>query len=104
MRLYVGNINFKTTKQKLQELFEQFGTVSEATIILDRDTGLSKGFGFIEMPDQIEALDAIGQLNGKSFGGRDLTVGEAHPAERVNRGGGHRGLGRDRRPAAAVRE
>ena len=85
-KLYVGNLAFQTTSQELQELFGQAGTVQSASVVEDRDTGRSRGFGFVEMSSQEEATSAIAQFNGKEVGGRALTVNEAKPRE--NRGGG----------------
>ncbi|OLE51177.1 MAG: RNA-binding protein [Acidobacteria bacterium 13_1_20CM_3_53_8] len=94
-RLYVGNLSFRTTSEDLRELFAQAGTVESANIIEDRETGRSRGFGFVEMAAQEEANAAIEQFNGKEFGGRNLTVNEAKP--RVDRGGGGRSYGGDNR-------
>ncbi|HEX4205613.1 MAG TPA: RNA-binding protein [Ktedonobacteraceae bacterium] len=95
MRIYVGGLPYQTTEQELTELFEQVGPVTFATVITDRDTGRSKGFGFVEMSDD-EARSAIERLNGSTLGNRTITVNEAH--ERPS--GGARGgfQGRDRRP------
>ena len=91
-KLYVGNLAFQTSSQDLQELFGQAGTVESAQVIEDRDTGRSKGFGFVEMSTDDEAAAAIEQFNGKEMAGRALTVNEARPRE--NRGGGGgRGFG-----------
>ena len=91
-KLYVGNLAFQTSSQDLQELFGQAGTVESAQVIEDRDTGRSKGFGFVEMSTDDEAAAAIEQFNGKDLAGRALTVNEARPRE--NRGGGGgRGFG-----------
>ena len=95
MKLYVGNLAFQTSSSDLQELFGQAGTVESASIIEDRDTGRSRGFGFVEMATKEEGDAAIAQFNGKEFNGRNLTVNEARPREeRGNRGGGGgRGFG-----------
>ena len=85
-KLYVGNLSFQTTSQELQQLFGQAGTVQSASVVEDRDTGRSRGFGFVEMSSQEEATSAIEQFNGKEIGGRALKVNEAKPRE--NRGGG----------------
>ena len=85
-RLYVGNLSFRTTSDELRELFSQAGEVENATVVEDRDTGRSRGFGFVEMSSREEGEAAIQQFNGKEFGGRNLTVNEARP--RVDRGGG----------------
>jgi len=84
-RLYVGNLNFRTTSDELREIFSQAGEVENATVVEDRDTGRSRGFGFVEMVTAEGAAAAIEQFNGKEFGGRALTVNEARP--RVERGG-----------------
>jgi cold-inducible RNA-binding protein len=81
-KLYVGNLSFQTTESDLTSMFEQHGNVESARIITDRDTGRSKGFGFVEMSDNEAAEKAIAQLNGKEVGGRALTVNEARPMER----------------------
>ena len=85
-RLYVGNLNFRTTSDELREIFSQAGEVENASVVEDRDTGRSRGFGFVEMATKEGAAAAIEQFNGKEFGGRALTVNEARP--RVERGGG----------------
>jgi len=85
-KLYVGNLSFRTTSEDLREAFSSAGTVESATVIEDRDTGRSRGFGFVEMATPEEAATAIEQFNGKEFGGRNLTVNEAKP--RADRGGG----------------
>src|SRR3954471_322671 len=90
-RLYVGNLNFRTTSDELRELFSQAGEVENATVVEDRDTGRSRGFGFVEMVTAGGGAAAIEQYNGKEFGGRTLTVNEARP--RVERGGGGYGGG-----------
>ena len=97
-RLYVGNLNFRTTSEELREIFSQAGEVENATVVEDRDTGRSRGFGFVEMATAEGAAAAIEQFNGKELGGRALTVNEARP--RVERGGGYGGGGggRDREP------
>ncbi len=87
--LYVGNLSFSVTSDKLREVFEEYGTVSSASVVTDRETGRSRGFGFVEMSDGAEA--AINGLNGTDLDGRALTVNEARPrAERPSRGGGGR--------------
>ena len=85
-RLYVGNLNFRTTGDELRELFSQAGEVENASVVEDRDTGRSRGFGFVEMVTAEGAAAAIEQFNGKEYGGRTLPVNEARP--RVDRGGG----------------
>jgi cold-inducible RNA-binding protein len=85
MNIFVGNLNWATTEDELEELFAPYGRVDRAEIIRERDTGRSRGFGFVEMPDSTEAQAAIDGLNGASVGGRPLTVNEARP--RDERGG-----------------
>lgn len=88
-KLYVGNLPFSATDQILSETFAQCGTVESAKVITDRDSGRSKGFGFVEMSTDAEAADAIAKFNGADFEGRPLTVNEAKPmVPRDNRGGG----------------
>ncbi len=82
MNIYVGNLPHATTDQQLREAFEEFGTVTSATIIKDKFSGDSRGFGFVEMPNIDEATEAIEALNDEDFGGRKLTVNEARPRER----------------------
>ena len=78
MNIFVGNLNFRTTEEELQSHFEQFGEVSSAKIITDRNTHRSRGFGFVEMTDDSEGEKAISELNGKDFNCRDLTVNKAN--------------------------
>jgi cold-inducible RNA-binding protein len=124
-KLYVGNLPFQTTSEDLREHFAQIGNVESAQVVEDRMTGRSRGFGFVEMTSPEEAAAAIDQLNGKDFGGRNLTVNEARP--RTDRapggygggrggpgggggggygggGGGGRDRDRDRRPSRNDRE
>ena len=89
MKLYVGNLSFDTSNSELQELFATIGTVESATVVEDRDTGRSRGFGFVEMSTKEEGDNAIDQLNGKEINGRELKVNEAKPRE--NRAGGSGG-------------
>ena len=96
-KLYVGNLSYDTTDSVLQQMFEEFGTVLSAQIIMDRDSGRSKGFGFVEMDSNQAADAAIAGLHEKQVGGRPLTVNEARPRE--ERGGGG-GSGRDREDRA----
>jgi RNA recognition motif-containing protein len=88
MKLYVGNLSFRTTDDELRTTFEQFGEVSSASVVMDRETGRSRGFGFVEMTNDEEAKAAITALHGKDIDGRSLTVNEARPREA---GGGGRG-------------
>jgi RNA recognition motif-containing protein len=97
-KLYVGNLPFSATDQILSDTFAQCGTVESAKIIIDRDSGRSKGFGFVEMSTEAEATDAISKFNGADYDGRALTVNEAKPmAPRENRGGFGGGGGRGNR-------
>ena len=89
--LYVGNLPFGTTTDDLRDLFAQYGNVKSAQVVMDRETGRSRGFGFVEMNDGAEA--AIDALNGKEFQGRSLAVNEARPREERPRGGGGGGGG-----------
>ena len=93
-KLYVGNLSFRTTGDELREAFSAAGTVESATVIEDRDSGRSRGFGFVEMATPEEAAVAIEQFNGKDFGGRSLTVNEAKPRADRGAGGGGGGGGR----------
>jgi RNA recognition motif-containing protein len=87
-KLYVGNLPFSATDQILSDTFAQSGTVESAKIIMDRDTGRSKGFGFVEMSTEAEAADAIAKFNGADYDGRAMTVNEAKPmVPRESRGG-----------------
>jgi RNA recognition motif-containing protein len=91
-KLYVGNLSYDVTDSALEQMFAAHGTVQSAQVIMDRDTGRSKGFGFVEMSSDQEAQAAIAALNGKESGGRSLTVNEARPREdRGGGGGGGRG-------------
>ena len=91
MKLYVGNLAFQTSSQELQTLFAQAGTVESVSLIEDRETGRSRGFGFVEMSTKEEGAAAIQQFNGKDLGGRALNVNEAKPREdRSGRNGGSR--------------
>ena len=94
MKLYVGNLSFSTSEQGLTELFSEIGPVSSANIIEDRETGRSRGFGFVEMTNQQDGENAIAQLNGKEVDGRQLKVNEAKPQnDRGGSGGGYGGGG-----------
>lgn len=86
-KLYVGNLTFDVTEDQLRAMFDSFGTVQSAQVISDRDTGRSKGFGFVEMANDKEAAAAIAGLNGQMSGGRALTVNEAKPKEDRPRSG-----------------
>jgi cold-inducible RNA-binding protein len=86
-KLYVGNLGFEMSNSDLTKIFEPHGTVESAQIIMDRDTGRSKGFGFVEMKTEHECQAAMTALNGKDAGGRQLTVNEAKPREDRPRGG-----------------
>lgn len=100
MNIYVGNLPYQTTEADLKTAFEAFGQVASATVIKDKLSGNSKGFGFVEMPTDSEAQAAIAGLNGKELGGRTINVNEARPrTERPPRtnGGGRRPFGGDRR-------
>ncbi|MBM30480.1 MAG: RNA-binding protein [Gammaproteobacteria bacterium] len=79
MRIFVGNIPYTTTGDDLSELFGEFGEVNDARVITDRGTGRSKGFGFVDMPNDSDANEAMKSLNGSDFNGRPLTVNEARP-------------------------
>jgi cold-inducible RNA-binding protein len=97
MKLYVGNLSFQTTEQDLNALFSEFGTVSETSLIMDRETNRPRGFGFVTMSSNEEGQKAIDALHGKNHDGRDLTVNEARPMEargpRREGGGGGGGGG-----------
>ncbi len=93
MRIYVGNLPYSTTSSTLRSEFEAFGTVSDATVLQDNESGRSRGFGFVEMADADEAQKAIDGLNGKEWEGRALTVNEARPQGNRSGGGGRGGYG-----------
>jgi len=93
-KLYVGNLSFSVTEQTLSDTFSQCGTVSSAKLITDRDTGRSKGFGFVEMSSDEEAQAAIAKLDGQDNDGRAMKVNEAKPMEPRRGGGGGGGGGR----------
>lgn len=94
MKLYVGNISFNTTNQDLNDLFGAYGTVQSSNIIEDRETGRSRGFGFVEMSSPAEGQAAIAELDGKEIDGRTIKVNEAKPqGERSGGGGGRGGYG-----------
>jgi len=90
MNIFVGNLSYNTNEEQLRQLFEQYGTVDSARIIMDRETHRSRGFGFVEMPDNSQAQAAIQALEGHDLEGRPLRVNEARPRE---------DRGRDRRPS-----
>lgn len=94
-KIYVGNFSFSMTEQELRSMFEPYGAIESATVATDRDTGRSRGFGFVSMTNDAEAEKAMAELNGKDSGGRALTVNEAKP--KTDRGG-FRGNGGDRGP------
>ena len=81
MNIYVGNLSYTLSESELQDAFAEFGEVSSAKILSDRETGRSRGFGFVAMPNQAEGEAAVAQLNGKDVGGRALRVNEARPRE-----------------------
>jgi RNA recognition motif-containing protein len=91
--IFVGNLSYQTTEDELHSAFSAFGTVDRVSIVRDRETGQSRGFGFVEMPNGPEAEKAIQALNGREFSGRALNVNEARPREERGGGGGGRGFG-----------
>lgn len=93
MRIYVGNLSYQANEEELRELFEAYGEVSEINVITDRDTGRSRGFAFVEMPNAQEGSAAIEALDGKETGGRNLRVNEAQPRQQSGRGGSGGGGG-----------
>lgn len=93
MKLYVGNLSFNTSNQDLNDIFGAVGTVVSSNIIEDRETGRSRGFGFVEMSSKAEGQSAIEQLDGKEVDGRSLKVNEAKPQEKRGGGGGNYGGG-----------
>lgn len=93
MKLYVGNLSFDTSESQLRELFSQHGEVTSAALVMDRETGRPRGFGFVEFADAASARAAIEALNGHNVGGRDLTVNEAKAREPRSGGGGGGGYG-----------
>jgi RNA recognition motif-containing protein len=90
-RIYVGGLPFTTTEAEMNTLFATYGQVTSAKLITDRESGQSRGFGFIEMPNDAEAITAMEKLNGSDFGGRKLTINEARPMEARTGGGGRGG-------------
>jgi len=97
VKLYVGNLSYSTTEEELRELFSQAGNVASVAVIKDRDTGQSKGFGFIEMTTQAEAQTAISKFNSYKMGERALTVNLARPKEERSSGGSGGGYNNNRR-------
>lgn len=91
MKLYVGGLAYSITEQELEAVFAEYGTVTSSAVIKDRDSGQSKGFGFIEMSDDTEAKAAMAALNGKEVSGRSIMVNEARPQEDRRSGGGNNG-------------
>jgi cold-inducible RNA-binding protein len=92
--IFVGNLSYGTTEESIRAMFEAYGTVDRVAIVTDRDTGQSRGFGFVEMANDAEAEKAIAALNGREVGGRDLNINEARPkTERSFGGGGGGGRG-----------
>jgi cold-inducible RNA-binding protein len=96
-KLFVGNLSFSTTGADLEALFASVGTVESATVVSDRDSGRSRGFGFVEMASTSEASKAIAELNGRDVGGRQINVSEAKEREPRGGGGGRSGGGFNRR-------
>ena len=94
--IFVGNLSFNTAEDELRQLFEPFGQVDRVSIMTDRDTGRSRGFGFVEMASNEDGEKAIASLNGSQVGGRTINVNEARPKTERSGGGGGGGGGRDR--------
>ncbi len=92
IKLFVGNLSFRTSGEDLKELFSRFGEVSSASVVMDRESGRSRGFGFVEMPNREEGEAAISSLNEQDFQGRNITVNEARP-KTESRSGGYGGGG-----------
>lgn len=97
MNIYAGNLSYQTNESDLREAFEAFGAVSSSAVIKDRETGQSKGFGFVEMPNNAEADSAIKALNGRAINGRNIKVNQAEPRKERSGGGGGGGGGGARR-------
>ena len=96
MNIYVSNLNFATTSESLQELFAEYGEVTSSKVITDRDTGRSRGFGFVEMADETEGQNAISELHESEFEGKTISVNVARPrTERSNNGGFNNNRGRN---------
>lgn len=105
MKLYVGRLPYSTTDQDLTDLFSQLGSVVSATVIIDRETGRSKGFGFVEMSNDQEAQNAISQLNNSTLEGRTIVVNEANERQPRRDGGGRGGYqNRERRGGDSYRD
>ena len=103
--IFVGNLSFNTNEDELRQLFEGYGQVDRVSILTDRETGRSRGFGFVEMNSNEDGEKAIAALNGSQIGGRTINVNEARPkAERVGGGGGGRDRGHDRGHGGGRRE
>ncbi len=93
MNIYVSNLNFSTSSESLQELFAEYGEIDSAKVITDRETGRSRGFGFVEMPNDAEGQKAIDELNGTDFEGKTITVNVARPRTERSNGGGYNNRG-----------
>ena len=102
MNIYVGSLHFKMSEAELKEIFEEYGEVTSAKIIIDKYSGKSKGFGFVEMPNEAEAKKAIEELNGAEVSGRNIIVNES--IERAERKGNFRGGNNDRRGGGERRD
>jgi cold-inducible RNA-binding protein len=96
-KLYVGNLSFRVTSEDLQEYFSSAGIVESANVVFDRETGRSRGFGFVEMATEDDANNAIAQFNGQEYDGRNMVVNEARPREDRPRGGGRGNYGGGKR-------
>jgi RNA recognition motif-containing protein len=96
-KLYVGNLSFRVTSEDLQEYFSSAGSVESANVVYDRETGRSRGFGFVEMATEDDANNAIAQFNGQEYDGRNMVVNEARPREDRPRGGGRGNYGGGKR-------
>jgi len=94
MKMYVGNLSFSSTEDQIREIFAQHGEVGSVSMVMDRDTGRPRGFGFVEMPNDAQAQAAMAALNGQNFQGRNLNVSEARPKTGGGGGGGYGGGGR----------
>jgi cold-inducible RNA-binding protein len=93
MKLYVGNLSFQTSESQLRDMFASYGEVTSASLVMDRETGRPRGFGFVEFANPEDAKNAINEMNGKNVDGRDLTVNEARPREGGGGGGSRGGFG-----------